>query len=218
MKETPFDAARKNHWRTLGKTLLANLTAKGFCAVYADDKKEALEKVCELIPGGSSVGVPGSVTIREIGAMEALAGRGCSVIHHWTSFDTDEERLQRLQDELLADYFLTSANAVTLDGMLVNIDGNGNRVSGMAWGKNTLIFVVGMNKVVANIDEALSRTRNVATPPNALRLNLETPCSKVGHCVDCSSEARVCKALLILERATSGRETHVILVGEDLGF
>lgn len=218
MKESPYDAARKNHWRTLSKALLANLNAREFRAVYADTKEEALKIVCDLIPPGSSVGVPGSVTIREIGAMEALEDRGCSVIHHWTSFDTDDERLQRLQDELLADYFLTGANALTLDGMLVSIDGNGNRVSGMAWGKNTLIFVVGMNKVVAGIDEALSRTRNIATPPNALRLNLETPCAKAGHCVDCSSEARVCRALLILERAASGRETHVVLVGEDLGF
>ncbi len=114
--------------------------------------------------------------------------------------------------------FLTSSNAVTQDGMLVNIDGNGNRVSGMAWGNNTLIFVVGMNKLTATIDEAISRTRNTATPPNALRLKLDTPCTKTGYCVDCSSPDRVCKALLILERATGGRKSHVILVGEDLGF
>lgn len=218
MNGSPFDAARKMHWRTLGPTVAANLAAKGFESVYADSAEEALDEVLKLIPAGSSVGVPGSVTIREIGAIEALAERGCTVIHHWDPSLSPEERTQKLQDELLADFFLTSSNAVTKDGMLVNIDGNGNRVSGMAWGKNTLIFVIGMNKVTADIDEAISRTRNAATPPNALRLGLETPCTKTGHCVNCSSEARVCKALLILERATGGRKTHVILVGEDLGF
>ncbi|HRX25573.1 MAG TPA: lactate utilization protein [Aminivibrio sp.] len=218
MNGSSFDTARKKHWSVLGPTVAANLSAKGFQAVYAESKKEALDEVLKLIPAGSSVGIPGSVTIREIGAMDALAERGCDVIHHWDPSLTGEERLQRLQDELLADYFLTSSNAVTKDGMLVNIDGNGNRVSGMAWGKNTLIFVIGLNKVTADIDEAISRTRNTATPPNALRLGLETPCTKTGCCVNCSSEERVCKALLILERATGGRKTHVILVGEDLGF
>ncbi|MBL3539614.1 lactate utilization protein [Aminivibrio sp.] len=218
MNESPFDAARKKHWRALGLTVAANLAAKGFEAVYVDSAEEALAEVLKLIPAGASVGVPGSVTIREIGAMEALTQRGCTVIHHWDPSLSGEERLQKLQDELLADFFLTSSNAVTKDGMLVNIDGNGNRVSGMAWGKNTLIFVIGMNKVTADLDGAISRTRNAATPPNALRLGLEPPCTKTGHCVNCSSEERVCKALLILERATGGRKTHVILVGEDLGF
>ncbi len=218
MDDNPFDAARKQHWSILGRTVAANLAGKGFEAVYVDSKKDALAEVLKLIPEGASVGIPGSVTIREIGAIEALAERGCSVIHHWAPNLTPQERQQKLQDELLADFFLTSSNALTKDGMLVNIDGNGNRVSGMAWGKNTLIFVIGMNKVTSDIDEAISRTRNTATPPNVLRLNIETPCSKTGHCVDCSSEARVCKALLILERATGGRKSHVILVGEDLGF
>ncbi|NLO57666.1 MAG: LUD domain-containing protein, partial [Synergistaceae bacterium] len=118
MSISPFDEARKKHWRTLGKTVVKNLASRGFEAVYADTKKEALEEVLKIIPGGASVGIPGSVTIREIGAMEALAERGCPVIHHWDPSLSPEERLQKLQDELLADYFLTSSNAVTQDGML----------------------------------------------------------------------------------------------------
>ena len=213
-----FDTARQEHRDRLGGTLVKRLEERGFHALYVQTKEEALKEVVKLIPEGASVGVPGSVTIREIGAMEDLAKRGCTVIHHWNPSLSAEERMDTLQNELLADYFLTSSNAITLDGLLVNIDGNGNRVSGMAWGKNTLIFVIGMNKVTADIDEAISRTRNTATPPNALRLGLQTPCTKTGYCVNCSSEERVCKALLILERATGGRKTHVILVGEDLGF
>jgi hypothetical protein len=213
-----FDAARQEHRDRLGRTLVKRLEERGFHALYIQTKEEALSEVLKLIPEGASVGVPGSVTIREIGAMEKLAERGCSVIHHWNPSLSQEERMNTLRDELLADYFLTSSNAITLDGLLVNIDGNGNRVSGMAWGKNTLIFVIGLNKVSNSLDEAIARTRNQATPPNALRLHLQTPCASTGRCTDCDSPDRACKALLVLERATGGRTTHVILVGEDLGF
>ncbi len=125
--------------------------------------------------------------------------------------------MQTLMDEYCSEFFLTSANAITRDGKIVNIDGNGNRVSAMAWGRNTLIFVIGMNKVTSTLDEALTRMRT-ATPPNVLRLNGETPCTQTGYCVDCDSPARVCRALLILERPVNGRKTHVIMVGEELGY
>jgi hypothetical protein len=120
-------------------------------------------------------------------------------------------------DEYCSDYFLTSANAITRDGKIVNIDGNGNRVSAMAWGRNTLIFVIGVNKVASDLEAAIVRCRT-ATPPNVLRLNGNTPCTQIGYCVDCASPARVCRALLILERPTIGRKTYVIMVGENLGY
>lgn len=218
MMTGPFDKARREHRDRLGRTLAARFEKRGFRAAYVPTREEALQEVLAIIPEGASVGVPGSVTIREIGAMEALAERGCEVIHHWDPSLSPEERRDALQRELLADYYLTSSNAITLDGMFVNIDGNGNRVSGMAWGKNVLIFVVGLNKVANSLDDAIARTRNIATPPNALRLNLQTPCVSTGACVDCDSPDRVCNALLVLERATGGRTSHVVLVGEDLGF
>jgi hypothetical protein len=214
----PFNAARREHRNKAGHSLVKRLQARGFSAVYSETKEQALEEVLKIIPEGASVGIPGSVTIREIGALEKLKERGCTVIHHWTPSLSPEERLNVLQEELLAEYFLTSSNALTRDGILVNIDGNGNRVSGMAWGKNTLIFVIGMNKVTGSLDEAIARTRNMATPPNVIRLNLDTPCAKTGFCSDCNSPDRACKALLVLERATGGRTSYVILVGEDLGF
>ena len=199
-----FDTARQEHRDRLGGTLVKRLEERGFHALYVQTKEEALKEVVKLIPEGASVGVPGSVTIREIGAMEDLAKRGCTVIHHWNPSLSAEERMDTLQNELLADYFLTSSNAITLDGLLVNIDGNGNRVSGMAWGKNTLIFVIGLNKVTNSLDEAIARTRNQATPPNALRLKLQTPCSSTGRCSDCNSPDRACCALLVLERGRGG--------------
>lgn len=212
-----FDAARIKARGILGHSVVKELQAKGYQAVYAETREQALEEVLKLIPGGVSVGIPGTVTVREIGAMEKLTERGCKIFHHWNPNLTPEERMQVLQDENSADYFLTSANAITRDGKIVNIDGNGNRVSGMAFGRGTLIFVIGMNKVVSNLDEAMTRIRT-ATPPNVLRLGGHTPCVQTGYCVDCDSPARVCRALLILERPVSGRKAHVIMVGEDLGY
>jgi hypothetical protein len=202
---------------TLGLSVVKELKAKGYEALYVPSKEMALEEVLKLIPENVSVGVPGTVTIRDIGAMEKLAERGCKISHHWNPALSPEERVQVLRDEYNADYFLTSANAITRDGKIVNIDGTGNRVSAMAWGHNTLIFVIGINKVAATLDDAIARART-ATPPNALRLKGETPCTKTGYCMDCNSPARACRALLILERPTFGRKSHVILVGEDLGY
>ena len=214
---SPFDAARVKARETLGRSVTKALEAKGYKATFVASKEEALQEVLKLIPEGASVGVPGTVTIREIGAMEKLAERGCKVSHHWTPGLSPEEGGQVRMDEYCSEYVLTSANAVTRDGKIVNIDGNGNRVSAMAWGRNTLIFVIGVNKIAGNLDDAIARARK-ATPPNATRLSYETPCTKTGYCVDCDSPARVCRALLILERPTSGRKTHVIMVGEDLGY
>ena len=213
----PFEAARVKAVEALAGSVVRALNRKGYEAVYAPTKEDALAEVLKLIPEGAVVGVPGTVTIREIGAMEKLAERGCTIHHHWNPDLTPEERMQTLMDEYCADYFLTSANAVTRDGMIVNIDGNGNRVSAMAWGRNVLIFVVGVNKVAGSLEEAVNRART-ATPPNVLRLNGDTPCTQTGYCVDCDSPSRVCRALLILERPTNGRKTHVIMVGEDLGY
>ncbi|MDR2522887.1 MAG: lactate utilization protein [Synergistaceae bacterium] len=213
----PFEGARVKAKEALARTVVKVLKTKGYEAVYAPTKEAALEEVLKLIPGGASVGVPGTVTVREIGAMEKLKERGCAVYHHWDPSLTPEQRSQALMDEYCADYYLTSANAVTRDGKIVSIDGNGNRVSGMAWGRSTIVFVIGVNKVAADLEAAIERSRHAA-PPNVLRISGDTPCVHTGHCVDCDSPARVCRVLLILERAVPSRKTHVIMVGEDLGF
>jgi L-lactate utilization protein LutB len=212
-----FNAAKQKARETLARTLVSELSKKGYSACYVNTKEEALSEVLKIIPENVSVGIPGSVTIREIGAIEALNERGCKVYHHWNPSLTNEQRMEVLQNENTSDYFLTSANAVSADGMIVNIDGTGNRVSGMAWGRNEMIFVIGVNKIAQNLDAAILRAR-ASTPANVLRLNGDTPCTKIGYCVDCDASSRVCRALLILERPTFGRVTHVIVVGEDLGF
>ena len=212
-----FDQAREKAREALGQSVVKELSKKGYEAVYVPTKEAALEEVLKLIPEKASVGVPGTVTIREIGAMEKLKERGCTIYHHWDPNLTPEARSQVLMDEFCADYFLTSSNAITRDGKIVNIDGNGNRVSAMAWGRNTLIFVISLNKVASDLEAAIERCRS-ASPPNLARLNCNAPCTQTGYCVDCDSPSRVCNALLILERPVTGRKTHVIMVGEDLGF
>ena len=212
-----FNNARSKAREALGQSVVKELKKKEYEAVYVPTKEAALEEVLKLIPEKASVGVPGSVTIREIGAMEKLKERGCTVYHHWDPSFTPEARAQMFIDENSADYFLTSANAITRDGKIINIDGTGNRVSAMAWGRNTLIFVISVNKVAPDLEAAIERSRSTS-PPNSARLNGNAPCLQTGHCLDCDSPARICRALLILERATMGRKTHVIIVGEDLGF
>lgn len=211
-----FNGARAKAAEALGKAAVNGLKQRGFDAVFAATKEEALAEVLRTIPEGASVGVPGSVTIREIGAMEALEARGCKVSQHWGSM-SPEERKARRKAENEADFFLTSANAMTRDGRIISIDGEGNRVSAMAWGDGTLIFVIGVNKIANSLDEALSRAHDSAAP-NALRLGLDTACSKTGFCVDCRAESRVCRAVLILEAPTMSRKTRVIVTGENLGY
>lgn len=215
---SPFDSSRKSRDRLLGETVVKALSQKGFHTQYADTAEEALNKVLKLIPRNASVGIPGSVSIRELGIMEKLEERGNRIYHHWDPSLTPETKGQRLAEENNSDFILTSTNALTLDGMLVNIDGVGNRVSAMAWGNNTIIYVVGINKIANDLESAIQRVRDKATPPNAIRLNIDTPCSHTGHCMNCNSPQRVCRALLILERAPMGRDCHVILVGEELGY
>ncbi len=220
MAQSPVDwnKPRKEYYRTVGATVIKALTANGFQASYAESRDEAVRSVLALIPEGASVGIPGSVTIRELGLPEILAERGNPVIQHWDPSLLPEDRAQRWSDELASDIFLTSSNAVTLAGELVNIDGTGNRVAGMSWARNRVCFVVGINKVCRDIQGALQKIRDWGTPINGIRLGMDLPCIKAGFCVDCKAPQRACRAVSILERAPYGRDAHIILVGETLGY
>jgi hypothetical protein len=214
-----FNNARGKAKEVLGQSVVKELKKKEYEAIYVPTKEAALEEVLKIIPEKASVGVPGTVTVREIGAMEKLKERGCTIYHHWDPSLTPEARSQMFVDENSADYFLTSANAITRDGKIVNIDGTGNRVSAMAWGRNTMIFVISVNKVVSDLEAAIARSKSIASPANAVRLNHNNlPCAQTGCCVDCDAPERFCRAVLILERCTKGRKTHVIIVDEDLGY
>ena len=203
----------------IGRDAVKALEKRGFEAEYVPTGEEALKRILEIIPETASVGIPGTITVRDIGALDALTKRGNTVYQHWGKMSNEERRAARFRENT-ADVFLTSANALTRDGRIINIDGTGNRVAGMAWGNGLVLFVIGINKLAFDLEDGLKRARS-ATIPNAIRQNVETACVKAGHCVNCSAagnEDSRCRAILILEEAVKGRKYHVIIVGEDLGY
>ncbi len=200
----------------VGNTVVKALERRGFEAEYVPTGADALKRILEIVPEGASVGIPGTVTVREIGALDALKARGNTIYQHWGPMSVEERRLAR-DKENGADVFLTSANALTRDGRIINIDGTGNRVAGMAWGNGLVLFVIGINKLAFGLEDGIERARS-ATIPNAIRQNEPSACVKAGKCVKCLDEASMCRAILILEQAVKGRKYHVIIVGENLGY
>lgn len=200
----------------IGNDVVRALKRRGFEAEYVPTGAEALKRILEIVPANATVGIPGTVTVRAIGAMDALKERGNVIFQHWGPMTPEERREARFKENT-AEVFLTSANALTRDGIIINIDGTGNRVAGMAWGNGLVLFVIGINKLVFNLDEGIKRAK-VATIPNAVRQNVETACVKAGHCVNCLNNESMCRAILILEQAVKERNYHVILIGENLGY
>jgi len=197
---------------------LTALKANGFKVIYADNSKEALDKVMSLIPREAKVGIGGSVTVRDIGLVEAIKKQNNPIFMDWGKPLELKEKLKVRKEALTSDVYLTSSNAITLQGQLVNIDGTGNRVSAMIFGPKKVIVVAGVNKLVDTLDEALARIRNIAGPLNAKRLNLNTPCALTGKCTDCNSPDRMCKVTVILEKKPNLSDITIVLVGENLGY
>ena len=181
---------------------------------YAANKEEALAKALELIPEGSSIGMGGAMSAFEIGLVDALKNGNYNFIDRATASDPRELMLATYG----ADVFLASANAITEDGVMVNIDGNSNRISAIAHGPQKVVFIVGMNKVCDDLDGAMKRARNVAAPINAQRFGLSTPCAKTGSCFDCKSPDTICCQFLITRFSRHEGRIHVILVNDSLGF
>ena len=197
---------------------LTALKANGFKVIYADNSKEALDKVMSLIPKEAKVGIGGSVTVRDIGLVEAIEKQNNPIFMDWGKPLELKEKLKVRKEALNSDVYLTSSNAITLQGQLVNIDGTGNRVSAMIFGPKKVIVVAGANKLVGTLDEALARIKNIACPLNGKRLNFKTPCALTGKCADCSSPDRMCKVTVILEKKPSLSDITIVLVGENLGY
>ena len=195
---------------------LAALEKNGFQTFFASTRSEALEKVLSLIPSNANVGIGGSATLREINLIDALATRGNTIFQHWQQ--PEENVVAIMRKQLNSDVFLASSNAVTEDGKLINIDKAGNRVAGIIFGPKKIILVVGMNKIVENVDEGIKRAKNVAAPMNARRRGDKTPCAVTGVCTDCDAQDRVCNVITIMEKKPSRSDISVVLVGEELGF
>ncbi|MBP3208773.1 MAG: lactate utilization protein [Oscillospiraceae bacterium] len=198
----------------LAQTVIKGLQSRNMSGYYAATREEALSIALSLIPEGSTATMGGGVSVHEIGLVDALKNGNYSFIDRDDYADKREAALLAYD----ADVFLASCNAVTSDGVLVNIDGNSNRVSAIAHGPKKVIFIVGMNKVCDDVDGAMKRARNVAAVTNAQRFNISTPCSKTGTCMDCKSPDTICCQFLITRYSRHAGRIHVILVNDNLGF
>jgi len=209
----------KQRWvEEKAKKAIEKLEAHDFMATYAKTKQEAVEEIWRHITANERVGVGGSLTIRALGILEKLEAKGHTVYDHWKPGQSKEKLLETRRAQMSSDLFLSSVNAVTLNGELVNMDGVGNRVNSINFGPGKVILVAGYNKIVEDIQEAIKRIKNVAAPLNARRLNIDVPCVELGRCVDCNSPHRVCRIIVILERKPSFTDILIILVREELGF
>ena len=200
--------------KLLAETVIKGLESRNMSGYYAKDKDEAKKIALDLIAEGSSVTMGGAMSVHEIGLVDALKEGNYNFIDR----DAESDKRAAMLKAYDADVFLSSANAITNDGVLINIDGNSNRVSAIAQGPKKVVFVVGMNKVCADVDSAMKRARNVAAPINAQRFGLNTPCAKTGACFDCKSPDTICCQFLITRYSRHEGRIHVILVDENLGF
>lgn len=208
-------------WRNgqIGQKVREALQKRGFQASYVMTTQEAREEVLKLTPAGSSVGISGSVTIRELGLVEELKKRGHIVYDHWAPGLTKEENMAVRRNQLTADVFLTGCNAITLDGRLLNTDFTGNRVAAMIFGPRRTIMVAGINKVVPDIEAGLRRIKDVATPLNSHRRQWGKACAVAGHCLECNLPDKSCRVTTIIEMCPEGNQDfYIILVGKELGY
>ena len=198
----------------LANKVIAGLKSRNMTGYYAEDRAAALKLALELIPEGSSVTMGGAMSAHEIGLVEALKAGN----YHFIDRDEYADKRAAMLAAYDADVFLSSVNAMTQDGVLVNIDGNANRVSAIAQGPRKVVFIVGMNKICDDVDGAMKRARNVAAPINVQRFGLNTPCARTGACADCKSPDTICCQFLITRFSRHADRIHVILVNDNLGF
>ncbi|AOZ97033.1 lactate utilization protein [Butyrivibrio hungatei] len=198
----------------LAQQVIKGIESRNMKGYYAATKEEALKIALEIIPESSSVTMGGAMSAHEIGLVDALKNGNYNFIDR----DKAEDKRAAMLAAYDADYFLTSANAITEDGVMVNIDGNANRVSAIAQGPKHVVVIVGMNKICPDVDAAMKRARNVAAPINAQRFGLNTPCAKTGSCMNCKSPDTICCQFLITRFSRHADRIHVILVNDNLGF
>ena len=200
-----------------GRILVENLKKRHFEAYYCSTKEDALQKALELIPAGSTVGWGGATSAQQIGLIDAIRKGDYRSLDRDRCSNADE--VEELMHKCLnADVFLTGANALSMDGQMVNIDGKGNRISAIIYGPKNIIVIAGMNKAVDTINLAVERARTVAAPINQQRFLNNTPCSTTGKCSDCKNEGCICNHIVITRHCRPAGRIKFILVGESLGF
>ena len=209
--------AKKTAYEITAKTIISNLAKRNIEGFYFSDKEQLMNQIFSYLPEQSSISWGGSETLKEIGLLDQLKEKSYHLIDHANAV-TDEQKRELIRDTSVCDYFFMSSNAITLDGELLNIDGTGNRISYLMYGPSHVFLFIGMNKVVSDVDSGIARIRNMACPPNAVRLNRKTPCAATGRCGDCLSPDCMCNHMLVTRRCGTKDRIKVFLVGEELGY
>ena len=210
---SPKEIAKQN----LANTIIKNMEKKNLEAYYCATSAEAVEKALSLMPESASITWGGSESIKECGLMDAIKNANYELIDRTDAKTPEEDRIMYSR-QVMADFFLMSSNAITIDGELVNIDGRANRVSLLCWGPQNVIVIAGMNKIASDVESAIQRVRDAAAPPNTVRLNKNTPCAQTGRCGNCYSPDCICSQIVITRRSSTPNRIKVILVGEELGY
>jgi hypothetical protein len=208
---------KQTTYENQANTIIKALSKRHMDGHFFHTSQEAVEFINQLIIEESTISWGGSMTLSEIGLFDSLKQRNLNLLDRSTK-KTPEEINQLYRDVFSADHYLMSTNAITLDGKLVNIDGNGNRVAALIFGPKQVIVVAGMNKVALNERAAIERVHNIASPPNTVRLNKNTPCATTGYCNDCLSDDCICSHTVITRNSRHPNRIQVILIGEDLGY
>ena len=208
---------KKEAFATLSQELIKNLKKRNIEGHYFEDSVALCDYLKETLPKGAVISWGGNESVKESGAMDVLQAGDYQLIDRATA-KTPEEAREIFSRTVMADYYFMSTNAITLDGELVNIDGNGNRVACLAQGPAHVFIVTGRNKVSSTVEDALNRVRNIAAPPNVKRLNKQTPCFTTGRCGNCQSPDCICSHTVITRHSSHKDRIHVLLVNEELGY
>ena len=201
----------------LAEQMIGSLASRNMEAYYVKNKEEALAKALQMMPEGSTVSWGGTASAAEIGLLEALK-KGNYTVYDRADANSDDGVRKVILQAFECDFYIGSVNGISVDGVLVNIDGHSNRVAAYAWGPKNLILIVGMNKVAKTLEDAISRARNEASPINAQRFGINPPCVKKGSCSDCKAVDCICCNVLITRFSQSKSRIKIILVDENLGF
>ena len=210
-----------NNWTAEKKCrkLVENLTKKHFTAIYCATAQEAADYILKQAQAAHSIGFGGSLSVADLKLTTILADQGKEILNHGFPDLTPEQKQTIMKRQQTCDLFLSGTNAVTLDGCLVNIDGNGNRVAAMIYGPSKVIVVAGRNKIVeGDVGDAIKRIKDKSAPPNCQRLGKQTPCAATGFCADCDSPQRICHVTTIIDSKPSQTDLHVLVVNEDMGL
>lgn len=197
---------------------IENLEKNNMSGYFVEDENEALEVVKSIIKDGDIVSVGGSMTLFETNLIQFLRDGNYNFLDRYADGLKPEDIKELYRKSLFADAYFTSSNAITEDGELYNVDGRGNRVAAMIYGPDKVIVLVGINKIVKDLNEAINRNREIAAPANAVRLNRKTPCAEVGYCMDCRSDDRICNQYTLIKKQMEKGRIHVIIINKELGY